>query len=170
MGDLNFFRKYIAITFFIRKEVRAMPSDKMLIGQYAHNIDEKSRLIMPQKLREALGEEFIVTLGIDGCLFVMSVEEWTSFKERMRNQPMAKARDVQRYFFGNATLVQPDKQGRILIAAHLKQAAALSKEVVIVGADNRVELWSAERWAQWTAAKEDFMGENIAALMEDIGV
>ena len=147
-----------------------MQTGNLLIGQYTHNIDEKNRLIMPQKLREALGEEFIVTLGIDGCLFVMSVDEWSSFKERMRSQPMVKTRDLQRYFFGNATLVQPDKQGRILIAPHLKQAAALTKEVVIVGADNRVELWNADRWTQWTDAKEDFMGENIASLMEDIGV
>ncbi len=142
----------------------------MLIGQYQHSIDEKSRLIMPQKLRESLGEEFIVTLGLDGCLFVMSVEEWTAFKERMRAQPMIKTRDLQRYFFGNASLVKPDKQGRILLAPHLRTAAKLEKDVIIIGADNRVELWDAERWNQWSLDKEDMMGESIAQMMEEIGV
>ena len=142
----------------------------MLIGQYSNKIDEKSRLIIPQKLRDGLGEEFYVTKGLDGCLFVMSAEEWTDFKDRMRAQPMIKTRELQRYFFGNASLVKPDKQGRILLAPHLRAAANLEKEVVIIGADNRVELWDADRWTAWSNDKEDLMGENIAQLMEDIGV
>lgn len=142
----------------------------MLIGQYWHSIDEKSRLIVPQKLRESLGEEFIVTVGIDGCLFVMPQDEWTKFKERMSAQPMVKVRDLQRYFFGNAALVSPDKQGRIILPPHLRKAANLTKDVTIIGADNRVEIWDSERWNEWNLKQNDFMGTSAAATMEEIGI
>lgn len=143
----------------------------MLIGQYEHSIDEKGRLIMPQKLREALGEEFIVTRGWDECLFVMPMDEWTTFENKIRSLPMAQASVLQRVFFSKAAQVSPDKQGRVLLANHLREAAGLTKDVVIVGADTRVEIWDAAAWEKWVAEQESKLGGgSLLKLMEEIGV
>lgn len=142
----------------------------MLIGQYVNKIDDKKRLIIPKEMREELGEKFYVTRGLDGCLFVMSELEWTAFQSKIRQQPMSKARELQRYFFSNAVSATPDKQGRVLLTQSLMDVAGLTKEVVIVGADNRAELWDKDRWDNWNFANGDDMSESIAALMEEIGV
>jgi MraZ protein len=87
----------------------------MLIGEYQHNIDQKGRVIVPAKFREDLGELFYVTKGLDGCLFVLSPEEWTRLQDKIKSMPISKARGLQRFFFSGAAEVEPDKQGRILL-------------------------------------------------------
>lgn len=119
----------------------------MFMGEYNHTIDGKGRIIVPAKLREELGEEFVVTLGLDGCLFVYPNDEWQSFIKELKNLPGSKeARQLQRYFLAGAVTCEIDKQGRILIPAKLREQAALQKDVVFVGVLSKIEIWSKERW------------------------
>jgi mraZ protein len=117
------------------------------MGEYNHSIDTKNRIIVPAKFREALGEEFVVTLGLDGCLFVYPDEEWKHFIEQLKGLPGSKeARQLQRYFMAGAANCEVDKQGRILIPSKLREHAALEKDIVFVGVLNKIEIWSKERW------------------------
>lgn len=118
-----------------------------LIGEYQHNLDTKGRVNFPAKLREALGAEFMLCKGLgDSCLFVYSMEEWEKLSQKINSQPMAKAKKLQRFLFSGATMAEPDKQGRILIPQNLRAYANLEKDVVIVGAANRAEIWDLETW------------------------
>ena len=119
----------------------------MFMGEYNHTIDEKGRIIVPSKFREALGENFVVTQGLDGCLFLYSYEEWENFVEGLKKLPGTKeARQLQRYFMAGAAPCEVDKQGRILIPSKLRTAAGLEKEVVFVGVLSKIEIWSREVW------------------------
>lgn len=124
-----------------------MKVKSMFMGEYNHSIDAKGRIIVPAKFREALGEQFVVTLGLDGCLFVYPDEEWQEFIQQLNNLPGNKeARQLQRYFMAGAATCEVDKQGRILIPHKLREAAALEKEIVFVGVLKKIEIWSKERW------------------------
>lgn len=138
----------------------------MLIGEYSHNIDAKGRVNFPAKLREGLGVRFILTKGLDGCLFVYSEKEWAVLEEKISQLPMSKARNIQRYLFSGATEVEPDKQGRILIPATLREHAGLEKEAWIIGASNRAEIWSKERWDQACGSLDS---DTIADAMDELG-
>ena len=120
----------------------------MFMGEYNHTIDAKGRLIVPSKFREALGEEFVVTKGLDGCLFVYDNNEWTAFEEKLKALPLMnkESRKFVRFFLAGAANVEVDKQGRILIPSKLRMAAGLEKEVVFVGVLSKIEIWSKERW------------------------
>lgn len=119
----------------------------MFMGEYDHSIDSKGRIIVPAKFRESLGEEFVVTKGLDGCLFVYPINEWENFVSELRNLPGNKeARQLQRYFMAGAASLEVDKQGRILIPAKLREAAGLEKDVVFVGVLSKIEIWSKDRW------------------------
>ena len=119
----------------------------MFMGEYNHSIDSKGRIIIPAKFREALGEEFVLTLGLDGCLFAYPNHEWQIFVEKLKTLPGTKeARQLQRYFMAGAAACEVDKQGRILIPAKLREMAALDKDIVFVGVLNKIEVWSKERW------------------------
>ena len=120
----------------------------MLIGEYEHSLDAKGRLIMPAKLREDIGEKFILTKGLDGCLFAFSLVEWTNFEQKLRTLPISNkdARAFSRFFFAGAIECEIDKQGRFLISSNLREFAELIKDVVIVGMDSRLEIWSKEKW------------------------
>lgn len=118
-----------------------------LIGEYQHNLDVKGRVNFPAKLREALGEQFILSKGLgDDCLFVYSMEEWEKLSQKINSQPIAKAKKLQRFLFSGAVMAEPDKQGRILIPQNLRAYAGLEKDVIIVGASNRAEIWDLEKW------------------------
>ena len=137
-------------------------------GEYKHSIDAKGRLAMPAKLRDALGEHFTVTKGLDGCLAVYPEKEWELLEDKIRTLGNGeKARRVKRYYFANAFDAQLDAQGRILIPAKLREYAKLEKEVVITGASRCVELWNPERWAPIENSGLD--PENLAAAMEELG-
>ncbi|WP_343210066.1 division/cell wall cluster transcriptional repressor MraZ [Anaerolentibacter hominis] len=119
----------------------------MFMGEFNHTIDSKGRVIMPAKFRDALGEEFVITVGLDGCLFVYPQEDWEKFMKEMLALPGNKeVRQMQRYFFSNAISCEIDKQGRVLIPSKLRDAGKLEKDVVFVGVMNKIEIWSKERW------------------------
>ncbi|HKM34971.1 MAG TPA: division/cell wall cluster transcriptional repressor MraZ [Lachnospiraceae bacterium] len=142
----------------------------MFMGEYNHTIDAKSRLIIPSKFREILGEEFVVTKGLDGCLFVFDSTEWTAFEEKLRKLPSLTNPDVRkfvRFFMAGATAVDLDKQGRILIPNSLKDFAGLDKDVVLIGVGSRMEIWSKERY-EGTVTYDDM--EEVALHLSDLGL
>lgn len=141
----------------------------MFMGEYNHSIDPKGRLIVPAKFRESLGDEFVVTQGLDGCLFVYPDEEWKAFEEKLKTLPMANknARKFVRFFLAGAAQVEIDKQGRILLPATLRKFAGLEKEVSLVGVGSRVEIWDKSRWEENTTF--DDMDE-IAEHMTELGL
>ncbi len=134
----------------------------MLIGQFHHNLDEKNRIVIPTKYREALGEEFIITRGIEKCLYVYSINEWNKLVQKLETLPFTQkdARTFIRSFFSGANNCTFDKSGRIIITDTQKKYAQIEKECVIIGVNNRLELWSFESF-------ENFMNENSEKL-EDI--
>ena len=138
----------------------------MLIGQYNHNVDLNGRLIMPQKFRDDLGETYIVTRGLDSCLFVYPMKEWEVLAERIKALPMAKGRELQRFFFANAEEVVTDAQGRMLIPANLRQYAGLKKEAVVIGSLTRVEIWDRQSWEN---ACENLTGSAVEEAMIELG-
>ena len=140
----------------------------MLIGEYQHSLDTKGRVNFPAKLREDLGESFILSKGLgDECLFVYSNEEWDKLTQKLNNLPLSKARALQRFLFAGATRVQPDKQGRILVPQTLREFAGLEKDVVLTGNLNRIEVWSKEKWSE-NCDYDDM--DSIAEGMQDMGI
>ncbi len=138
----------------------------MLIGEYSHSIDNKGRINMPSKFRDDLGESFIVSKGLDNCLFMYSLSEWEEFKKKILDLKMAQARDLQRFFFSSAYVAEVDKQGRILIPNALREYANLSKDVMVIGVSSRAELWDKEQWLSQSAT---LTSDNIAKALEEIG-
>ncbi len=143
----------------------------MFIGEYNHTIDSKGRLIVPSKFREALGDEFVVTKGLDGCLFVYPMEEWIAFTDKLKELPLTKkdARQFSRFFLAGAASCEVDKQGRILIPSVLREFAGLEKDAVLVGVSSRIEIWSRSNWEKISDVDIEDM-DNIAEHMEDIGI
>ena len=143
----------------------------MFIGEYNHTIDTKGRLIVPSKFRESLGDEFVVTKGLDGCLFVYPMEEWAVFTDKLKDLPLTKkdARQFSRFFLAGAALCEVDKQGRILIPSVLREFAGLEKDAVLVGVSSRIEIWSRSNWEKISDVDIEDM-DNIAEHMEDIGI
>lgn len=137
----------------------------MFMGEYNHTVDAKGRLIVPSKFREQLGDEFVVTKGLDGCLFVYENTEWKILEEKLKKLPLtnANARKINRFFLAGAALCEVDKQGRILLPAVLREFAGIEKDAVMVGVGNRIEIWSKESWT--SANVYDDMDE-IAESME----
>jgi len=138
----------------------------MFMGEYDHSIDTKGRIIVPAKFRESLGEEFVVTQGLDGCLFVYPNSEWENFVTELKNLPGNKeARQLQRYFMAGAANLDVDKQGRILIPSKLREAAGLEKEVVFVGVLSKIEIWAKERWESNNSFDNmDDIAENMSSF------
>ena len=138
----------------------------MYIGEYYHSFDEKGRVSFPAKLREELGEQFVITKGLDGCLSAYSMEKWEHISEVVAALPQAKARDLKRFMFSSATVVNPDKQGRVLITPTLRAFANFTKDVAVIGASDHVELWDKETWIERNAAIDS---DAIAAAMDELG-
>ncbi len=141
----------------------------MFMGEYNHTVDAKGRLIVPSKFREQLGDEFVVTKGLDGCLFVYENTEWKVLEEKLHTLPLtnANATKFSRFFLAGATSCEVDKQGRILLPQILRDFAGIEKEAVLVGVGSRIEIWSRERWLE--ANSYDHM-EEIAENMEGLGI
>lgn len=132
----------------------------MLKGTYNQSMDAKGRMAFPAKLREIIGERFVVTKGLDGCLFVYSLEEFEVRAEKIKALPMAKARNLQRTFMANAVEVEADKQGRILIPQNLRAIADLEKEIVVAGVSDRCEIWDKQKWDELNESVDDEMMMN----------
>ncbi|CCQ95856.1 putative protein involved in cell division or replication [[Clostridium] ultunense Esp] len=143
----------------------------MFIGEYQHTIDDKGRVIMPSKFREDLGSNFIMTKGLDNCLFVYPIEEWQMLEEKLRSLPLTNrdARAFVRFFFAGATECVLDRQGRVLIPGNLREHAKLIKDAIIIGVAARIEIWSKE---EWTAYNEDdsLSYDSIAEKMAELGI
>lgn len=139
----------------------------MFMGEYNHTIDAKGRLIVPSKFREALGDTFVVTKGLDGCLFVYDNQEWNAFEEKLKSLPITnkEARQFARFFLAGAAEVEVDKQGRILVPNILREFAQINKDVVLIGVASRIEIWSKERFEGITAFEDmDEIAEHMAEL------
>ncbi|MBS4540094.1 division/cell wall cluster transcriptional repressor MraZ [Clostridium sp. D2Q-11] len=143
----------------------------MFIGEYNHSIDKKGRIIIPAKFRENLGTSFILTKGLDNCLFVYPLEEWNILENKLKTLPLTRkdARAFVRFFFSGATECELDKQGRILIPSNLRDHAKLDKETTIIGVSNRVEIWSSSEWEDYND-DDDLSYENIAEKMAELGI
>jgi MraZ protein len=140
----------------------------MFMGEYRHNVDEKGRMIVPAKFRDDLGSSFVVTRGLDRCLFVYPQEEWKKLENQLKNLPFTKkdARAFTRFFFSGATECELDKQGRVNIASPLREYAHLDKECVVIGVSNRVEIWSKSIWEDYFAESEESFSEIAENIVD----
>ena len=140
----------------------------MLMGEYHHNIDDKNRLIIPSKFRTELGESFVITRGLDNCLFVYSIKEWENIVNKLKNLPFTKkdARNFTRFFLSGAVQSEFDKQGRIIITSPLVQYANLNRECVIIGVNERLEIWSKETFDKFFEDNKDSFSTSAENLFE----
>lgn len=140
----------------------------MFIGEYQHAIDNKNRMIIPSKFRDGLGENFVLTKGLDGCLYAYTMEEWKILEEKLKKLPLTNkdARAFVRFFFSGANEVDIDKQGRALIPQNLLEYASIKKEIVSIGVSSRIEIWSKEKWEEYNDQNIDY--DSIAESMNDL--
>ncbi len=138
----------------------------MFMGEFHHNIDDKSRIVLPSKFREELGQTFVITRGLEGCLFVYSMIEWNNIVQKLKQLPFTKkdARAFLRFFLSGACECQTDKQGRIAIPSTLVSYASLTKECVVIGVNDRLEIWSNESFNNLFKENE----KDIANIAEDL--
>ncbi|WP_044896128.1 division/cell wall cluster transcriptional repressor MraZ [Bacillus alveayuensis] len=143
----------------------------MFMGEFHHTVDAKGRIIIPAKFREGLGEVFVLTRGLDQCLFGYPMNEWKSLEEKLKSLPLTKkdARAFTRFFFSGAVECELDKQGRVNITAPLLKYAKLEKECVVIGVSNRIELWSKDIWEKYVEEQEQSF-EEIAENMIDFDI
>ena len=141
------------------------------MGEYQHTIDAKGRLIIPAKFREGLGEHFVVTKGLDHCLFVYPQSEWKGFEQKLKQLPLTSidARKFVRFFFSGAVECDLDNQCRIMLPANLRTYADLKKDIVSIGVNNRVEIWNKQNWKEYNE-EENFISNDLAFKMENIGI
>ena len=141
----------------------------MLMGQYNHKVDTKGRAIVPAKFREELGEKFVITKGLDQCIFGFTESEWNILAEKIGSLSLTdkNVRKFVRFFLAGAATLETDKQGRVLIPAELRAYASLEKDIVWVGAGKRIEIWNPDKWAENT--EYDDMDE-IAEHMSELGI
>jgi MraZ protein len=140
----------------------------MFMGEYQHSIDEKGRIIIPAKFREALGSSFVITRGLDSCLFVYPASEWSIMEQKLKTLSLMKsdARAFTRFFFSGATECDLDKQGRVNIPNNLCDHAKLNKDCVVLGVSNRVEIWSKEIWESYFQQSEASFNEIAEKLVD----
>ena len=140
----------------------------MFIGEYHHALDAKNRIIVPSKIRDELGSPFVMTKGLDGCIYLYTLSEWKMLEEKLSTLPITNkdARAFARFFFSGATEIEVDKQGRALIPQNLLAYSGINKDVVSIGVSNRVEIWSKEKWIEYNDQSIDF--EAIAEKWENL--
>lgn len=140
----------------------------MLMGEFHHNIDEKGRLIIPSKFRSELGERLIITKGLDKCLFVYSETEWNKVMQKVDSLQFTKknVRAFERTFIGGASIIEFDKQGRINITSPLVHYANIQKECVIIGVNERLEIWGLEEFDKYMMESEESLGDKLEDLFD----
>ncbi|WP_257350562.1 division/cell wall cluster transcriptional repressor MraZ [Pseudalkalibacillus decolorationis] len=140
----------------------------MFMGEHLHTIDDKGRMIIPSKFREELGSTFVLTRGLDQCVFGYPLDEWKQLEEKLKALPFTKkdARAFTRFFFSGAAECQLDKQGRVNVASTLRQYAKLDKDCVVIGVSNRIEIWNKQTWEDYFSQSEDSFGEIAESLMD----
>lgn len=136
------------------------------MGEFQQKLDTKGRMIIPSKFRDSLNEQFVITRGLDKCLFGYTMDEWARIEEKMKSLPLTKkdARKFMRLFFSGATVVDMDKQGRINIPSNLREYANLLKDCVVIGVSSRIEIWSENEWQEFYSESED----NFEDIAEDL--
>lgn len=144
----------------------------MFIGEYHHSVDDKGRLIIPSKFRDELGTKFIITRGIENCLFVYSLESWEKIVNKLETLPFTKkdARAFIRFFLSGASEAEFDKQGRINITSPLISYANITKECVVIGTGDRLEIWSEESWNDFFTSAKDSMSDIAENLFESVNL
>ena len=144
----------------------------MFIGEYHHSVDDKGRLIIPSKFRDELGTKFIITRGIENCLFVYSLESWEKIVNKLETLPFTKkdARAFIRFFLSGASEAEFDKQGRINITSPLISYANITKECVVIGTGDRLEIWSEESWNDFFTSAKDSMSNIAENLFEGVSI
>lgn len=144
----------------------------MFIGEYHHSVDDKGRLIIPSKFRDELGTKFIITRGIENCLFVYSLESWEKIVNKLETLPFTKkdARAFIRFFLSGASEAEFDKQGRINITSPLISYANITKECVVIGTGDRLEIWSEESWNDFFTSAKDSMSDISENLFESVNL
>lgn len=142
----------------------------MFIGEYQHSLDNKNRMNVPAKLREGLQGRFVITKGLDHCLYVYPINEWEKLEEKLKNLPLTdkNARAFVRFFFSGACEIELDKQSRGLIPQNLKEYAKIEKDIVSIGVLTRIEIWSKESWNEYNSSDMDF--DSIAESMNNLGI
>ena len=138
----------------------------MLIGEFHHNIDDKNRLIIPAKFRDEIGDKFVLTRGLDGCLFIYSLSNWEKIVDKLKNLPFTKkdSRTFMRFFLSGATICEFDKQGRININTSLIEYAKIKKECAIIGVNDRLEIWALEDFNNLMDDNKD----NLSDIAENL--
>lgn len=140
----------------------------MFLGEYQHSVDEKGRMIIPAKFRDGLGSSFVITRGLDQCLFVYPREEWMVLEQKLKSLSLMKsdARAFTRFFFSGAIECELDKQGRVNIPSNLRDHAKLEKDTVVIGVSNRVEIWSKQAWEGYSQQSEESFNEIAEKLVD----
>ncbi|PJE75469.1 cell division/cell wall cluster transcriptional repressor MraZ [Candidatus Uhrbacteria bacterium CG10_big_fil_rev_8_21_14_0_10_48_11] len=143
----------------------------MFLGEYQHSVDEKGRIAIPVKFRAALQKGAVITRGIDHCLFVYPIKEWEALAAKLAALPVSQAntRAFARLMLAGAMEVTPDRQGRVILPDYLRRYGKLSRNVVLAGLYNRLELWDATTWENYRKGTEK-NGAAIAEAMHDLGV
>ena len=143
----------------------------MFSGTYQNSLDSKGRVVIPAKFRDELGEVLVINKGLDSCLFVFPASEWLIFRDKLKKVPLTsrEGRAFTRYFFASATECDMDKQGRLTIPPSLREHAKIDKELITIGVDSRVEIWSREAWEAYNDIPE-LDSESIAKNMEGLGI
>jgi len=143
----------------------------LFFGEYQHTVDQKGRAIIPSKIREGLGEKFMMTKGLDNCLFVYSLKDWSELETKLKTLSFADkdARAFNRFFFSGAAESEVDKQGRILIPQNLREYANLEKDIYIIGVDTRVEVWDKQNWEKYSS-DENLSADKLAEKMAMLGI
>ena len=144
----------------------------MFMGEYHHNLDEKSRLVIPSLYRKELGNKFVITRGIEKCLYVYTLSEWQKIVDKLQELPFTKkdARTFIRAFFSGAAYCEIDKSGRIVLASNIKDYANINKECVIIGANNRIEIWDKTLWNEEISSKADELSDIAENLFTGVNI
>lgn len=143
----------------------------LFYGEYQHSVDQKGRVIVPARFRDGLGEKFILTKGLDNCLFLYSTEEWLNLETKIKALPFTNkdVRAFARFFFAGASECGLDKQGRILIPQNLREHAKLDKDIYVIGVSTRVEIWDKLRWEEYLS-EDNISPDEIAEKMAMLGI
>lgn len=144
----------------------------MFMGEYHHSIDEKGRIVLPSKFRDALQDQFIVARGLEKCLYVYPMDEWNRLVDRLNTLPFTKkdARTFIRSFFSGATFCEFDHQGRTCITSPLVTYAGLTKDCVIIGANDRIEIWNQDSWNKFLKENEENLSNIAENLFQDVNL
>ena len=142
----------------------------MFMGEYCHNLDEKSRIVIPSNFRNELKNNFVIAKGLEKCLYIFSKDEWNKVVSKLESLPFTKkdVRIFKRSFFSGAASVELDKSGRIVISSNLKEYARIKGECVIIGAGDRIEIWDKDEWNNFMNTYEDKVSDIAENLFMDI--